>query len=207
MPVDSLTVHRIRQAFWPSALVLSSWSFAKTLFLDDTRRLAKFLGLQTNNSPPSFETFINQHQQMMKRPMPTKDGPPKAPQSLPDARKAITKTPTLANSEPSGKVADASDESNELNKQGPGHQLYIHFFRAIMAFKLTLQKTWRPAPEYPPRGSILASGLVELETPKAWLVFEVKAAWDPKIRQYDPRSMHIALRRLQMKKQGPLGGA
>jgi len=48
---------------------------------------------------------------------------------------------------------------------------------------------------------------VELDSPKAWLVFDVKAAWDPKTRSYDARSMHLKLRRMQLKKQGPVGGA
>jgi hypothetical protein len=84
---------------------------------------------------------------------------------------------------------------------------HAHFFRAIMAFKVKMAQTWRPAPNYPPRGSILVSGLVELDSPKAWLVFDVKAAWDPKTRSYDARSMLLQLRRMQLKKQGPAGGA
>jgi hypothetical protein len=82
---------------------------------------------------------------------------------------------------------------------------HAHFFRAIMAFKVKMVQTWRPTQNYPPRGSILVSGLVELDSPKAWLVFDVKAAWDPKTRSFDARSMHLQLRRMQLKKQGPAG--
>jgi hypothetical protein len=101
---------------------------------------------------------------------------------------------------PEEKSATGEDKALGLPLQG-------HFTKAMTAFKMKLQQTWKPARNYPPRGSILVTGFVEVDSPKAWLVFDVKAAWDPKTKKYDSRSMSLSLRRMQMKKQGPLGGA
>lgn len=205
MPVDSLTVFRIRQAFWPSALAQSFWSFTKVMVADDAKRIARMLGIRTSPPPPSLEQILAKHQQLIKGPSPTKDGPTKQPQALGDATKAITNT-----NPPDPEKSSLMGKGSEELEVGPGTRtamaFHAHFFRAIMAFKLKLQQTWKPAPNYPPRGSILVSGLVELDSPKAWLVFDVKAAWDPKTKSYDARSMNLQLRRMQMKKQGPLGG-
>lgn len=200
-PVDSLTVFRLRQALWPSALIKSFWSFTKVMVVDDAKRIAGILGIRSSPPPPSLEQMLARHQQLMKGPqIPSKDGPPQLPQPAGDAAKAITAT-SPEKSTLTGK------KENEMEVSATAMAFHGHFFRAIMAFKAKMAQTWRPAPNYPPRGSILVSGLVELDSPKAWLVFDVKAAWDPKTRSYDARSMHLQLRRMQLKKQGPAGGA
>jgi hypothetical protein len=200
-PVDSLTVFRLRQALWPAALVKSFWSFTKVMFVDDVKRIAGILGIRSSPPPPSLEQMLARHQQLMKGPqIPSKDGPPALPQPPSDGTKAITAPTSPEKSTLTGK------KENEMEVSAAAMAFHGHFFRAIMAFKAKMAQTWRPAPNYPPRGSILVSGLVELDSPKAWLVFDVKAAWDPKTRSYDARSMHLQLRRMQLKKQGPVGG-
>lgn len=72
------------------------------------------------------------------------------------------------------------------------------------AFRRTFAQMWRPVREQPPRGCVCVSGLVELETSKSYVVIDVFAWWDPKTKQYDPTSMWMRLRRLQMKNQAPL---
>ena len=199
-PVDSLTVFRLRQALWPAALIKSFWSFTKVMFVDDAKRIAGILGIKSSPPPPSLEQLLARHQQLMKGPqIPSKDGPPELAQPPSDGTKAITAPTTSEKSTVTGK------KENETEISATAMALQGHILRATMAFKAKMAQTWRPAPNYPPRGSILVSGLVELDSPKAWLVFDVKAAWDPKTRSYDARSMHIALRRMQLKKQGPVG--
>jgi hypothetical protein len=76
--------------------------------------------------------------------------------------------------------------------------------RPWQEFRKKFAQTWKPLRELPPRGAVLVSGLVELETSKAYIVIDVIAWWDPKTRKYDVRSMWMGLRRLQMKNQAPM---
>jgi len=123
----------------------------------------------------------------------------------PDPNRALDKPPsdpldtlTKATNADAERIQEAEDKTQPALK--------LQLLKAYVAFKTKFAQTWRPAPNYPPRGSILVSGLIELDSPKAWLVIDVRAAWDPKTKQYDPRSMLLAIRRLQMKRQAPLGG-
>jgi hypothetical protein len=171
------------------------------MVVDDAKRIAGMLGIRSGPPPPSLEQMLARHQQLMKGPqIPSKNGPA-LPQPAGDPTKAITAASPPEKSTVTGKKGD------EVEIGSAAVAFHGHFLRAMMAFKAKMAQTWRPAPNYPPRGSILVSGLVELDSPKAWLVFDVRAAWDPKTRSYDARSMHLQLRRMQLKKQGPAGGA
>ena len=55
-----------------------------------------------------------------------------------------------------------------------------------------------------PRGSIVVSGLVELDIPLALVVVDVYGVWDPKTRAFDTNNTKFHLRRLQRKQQTPL---
>jgi hypothetical protein len=161
-PVDSLTVFRIRQALWPSALVKSFWSFTKVMVVDDAKRIAGMLGIRNTKPPPSLEQILARHQQLMKG---TQAPPPKEGPAESLAQSSIGAITGPEKSTLTGKKPDEVEVS-------PAMQFYAHFFRGIMAFKQKFAQTWKPAPNYPPRGSILVSGLVEVDSPKAWLVFD-----------------------------------
>lgn len=199
-PVDSLTVFRQRQALWPTALAASTWSFTKIMVEDHFKRAANMLGFNTP-PPPSLEQILAQHHKHMKNPIPSKEGPPsQLPPPLDSSKPPGSSNPSLA-----GVSEDEDGEANPVTNVVTN--LQSHFMRPMMAFRAKLSQTWKPVKNYPPRGSILVSGFVEVDAPKAWLVFDVKAAWDPKEKDFDARSMHVKLRRFQLKKQGPAGGA
>jgi hypothetical protein len=177
------------------------------MIVDDGKRLARMFGFVNVPPPPSMDQLLSQYQAHLKNSgMPTEAGPPKPkkPQTIADSQKTMV---TTTSAPEKSNVTRKDDELDMEVISKFGQQLQAHFFRPIFAFKQKFAQTWRPAPNYPPRGSILVSGLVELDSPKAWLVFDVKAAWDPKTKSYDARSMQLKLRRMQLKKQGPLGGA
>ncbi|KAH7371455.1 hypothetical protein BKA64DRAFT_698951 [Cadophora sp. MPI-SDFR-AT-0126] len=175
-PVDSLTVFRIRQALWPSALVQSFWSFTKVMVVDDVKRIAGMLGIRSGPPPPSLDQLLARHQQLLKGPqapqLQSKDSTPTQPPTVAQPPKGMP-----GSAEKPALMGKGPDEEELASK---GMAFHAHFFRPIMAFKAKLAQTWKPAPNYPPRGSILVSGMVELDSPRAWLVFDVKAAWDPK---------------------------
>ena len=203
MPVDFSTVSKIRQVLWPSALVKSFWNFTKVLCVEDSKRVAGMLGIKIDNSQlQSMDQLLARHQQMMKT-MRNKDGPSQVPRATGDISKSVMKVPTPVPASSEDKEPDGEDSTVQ---QKVAMALQRRLFSPLLAFRMKLEQTWRPAPAYPPRGSILLSGMVELESSKAYLVFDVKAAWDPKAKAYDTRSMQLALRRFQWKQQGPGGG-
>jgi hypothetical protein len=196
IPVESGTVFKIRQALWPSALAQSFWSFTKVIVSDDVKRLAGMLGFQLGDPPLTIEDLLSKQRQLMKGPPPTKERPAtsKQPQLLGDTQTQKSIVPITA------------QEEVDADTKRAAHAIFGHFSRGVLAFRTKLQQTWQYAPGYPPRGSIFVDGLVELEAPKAWLVFDVKGAWDPKTNTFDSKSLVVHLKTLQMKKQGPLGG-
>ena len=68
----------------------------------------------------------------------------------------------------------------------------------------TFAKTWKPVEDFPPRGSIEVSGMIEIGGPIARVRFDVYAAYDPK----DSRCLGLNLRKakIQPAQPGPRGG-
>jgi len=174
------------------------WSFTTVLVTDDIKKVAKFFGIQVGTPVTSMEQILAKHAELT-RGLPTKRDPKDGPTALP---------PSMQNQNPNKAMIPRLAEEKTIDGEGEGipYPFQAHFAKAMLALKMKLQQTWKPAPNYPPRGSILVSGFVEVDSPKAWLVFDVRAAWDPKTKSYDARSMVLSLRRMQMKKQGPASG-
>lgn len=72
------------------------------------------------------------------------------------------------------------------------------------SFWTRLRSLWRPVQQNPPRGSIQLGGIVQLETPTAWVWIDVLGFWDPKLDRFDPGSMKLGLRLVQAKQQYPV---
>src|SRR6266536_1247718 len=155
------------------------------------------LGLRSSSRPPPpLEQILARNPQLFRGPIPTKDGPPALPQTIGDATKAITG----ANDPDKSALTGSSSEEIQVAGAKQALAFRAHLTDAMKAFKKKFAQTFKPAPNYPPRGSILISGLVEIDSPRAWLVFDVRAAWDPKTKTFDARSMSIQMRRTQLKK-------
>lgn len=203
MPVDADIVFKMRRILWPSVFGQSFWSFGKTLLNQHAATVGEFFGIQPAPQN-SFEEILAKH---TKRPMITSgktdesSGNSVPPRSYPESAsgKTIPESPTAAKDE-TGLVNSPSFTGSLLST------MQFHTGSALMAFKTTFLQTWKSARTYPPRGSIIVSGLVELDAPRAWLVVDIKAAWDPKTKSFDRKSMNLSIRRMQMKKQAPLGG-
>jgi hypothetical protein len=193
-PVDSLTVLRQRQALWPTAMAASTWTFTKIMIEDHVKRIASAFGIDTT-PPPSLDQILTKHTQHMKNPISSKEGSQTPFPPALDPSKASTKDKSTAIEEEEGGMNQATKAITNLQS---------HFIRPMMAFRAKFFQTYKPVRDFMPRGSILVTGLVEVDAPKAWLVFDVKAAWKPKEKEFDANSMHVQLRRFQMKKQGPV---
>lgn len=224
-PVDSLTVLRIKHILWPSAVTQSLFSFWKVLLSQNSSKLYEVLGIKTEGDKQSMqriEQSIARTAEILgskRSPIP-KDGisnsTTRNPQNppTPQAPSAAGPRGKMGNS-PGGQSKSAVNHSGlnkaEMERVGPGQDsptyvaMKLHMLRAFLAFRTKLAQTWKPVPNYPPRGSLFVSGFIELDTPQAWIVVDVIAAWDPKTRTFDDKSMHLRIRRLQPKSQNPKG--
>jgi hypothetical protein len=195
MPVDSLTVFRLKQTLWPSAMALSSWNFVKVLVADDAKRIAIMLGIRPHPpSIPTMDKFIN-HQFMEVGGL-GKFGPPINSSQPSDGKKTMVPTPQGTPDSNAPQTKPSELQLSELTR--------LYLSRPFTAFKAKFFQVYKPLRDYPPRGSIVVTGLVELESPRAYLVMEVDAAWNPKTNKYDSRSMAMKLKSVSPKKQGPL---
>ncbi|KAI1005355.1 hypothetical protein K3495_g2863 [Podosphaera aphanis] len=203
-PVDSMTVRRIQRAFWPSSMTLSTWSFAKVVVADYITMLASLIGNNTESAPP-LEQILAQHHNIVKQSKVSRqDETPSDAQSF-SSDSEMNTIPSLQ--QPSSQ-RESDDEEND-NEQGIQRlltDLRQGYSGPLSAFKKTFTKSWKRPVCYPPRGSFSVSGLIEIDTSKAFLVFEVIAFWDPQTKSYDTDSLALGLKRIQLKKQVPRGG-
>lgn len=178
MPVDSWTVHKTRQLLWPSAISQSFWNFTKVLFVEEAKRVAEALGIRPTQKPQvdSIDQMLSRKQETSRKFV--KSGKPgQISGDTGDAPKSFMDMPTPVPADPRKKDPDSEDIGPQ---EKFGAAVRRRLIAPLLAFQLTLNQTWRPVAGYPARGSILFSGMVELESPTAYLVFDVSAAWDPK---------------------------
>ena len=75
----------------------------------------------------------------------------------------------------------------------------------VTAFKRTLAKNWKPPLDFGERGTLLVTGLVQIEGPKGACVLDIAASYHPRESRYT----HIAcgVRNFRPRHQRPRGGA
>ncbi|KAI8628871.1 hypothetical protein F5Y19DRAFT_475960 [Xylariaceae sp. FL1651] len=218
-PVDSLAVFRTRQALWPSALTLSLWSFSSALMTQNAITIAKFFGYETKTDPlASMQQTIERIHQQLKKPPGKSD--PDSSSSLPspgqtsessatgalpsvDKRSAgSTTTPeTLGSGAGVGNAVPSVPSAKDMYGIRTAQE---HTSGPWDKFKQKLAQKWQKAPDYPPRGSISVSGLVEINTPRAIIIVDAYAWWDPQTEKFDPRTIVLRLRTVRPKQQAPL---
>ncbi|KAI9647991.1 hypothetical protein NHQ30_002619 [Ciborinia camelliae] len=216
-PVEASLVYKIRNVLWPTAVFQSSWSFFKVLAAEEFRSIAGKFGVEVQATPTqqSIDQILARSQKWVKetrelngqqkvaggvqRPLTTKDLPPR--NTLGDKSKEI------------GDAA-APGKPNVKEEILPiltytFQDLHSSLAKSLIAAKIKyveITRRLRPRQNLPPRGSVKVSGFVELEAEKAFLVFDVIAAWDPKREDFDLSSMQLILRRIQKKVQVPVNG-
>lgn len=163
--------------------------------------------LPSQHHPDIQRSLQRLQQQATKRPEDVKDPGAMASGNQGDGAYGAASTTPTPGAPPPG--TPSSDKSKADQKSAgdllPGQAVAQSISSdPLKAFKQQFSKAWKRMPEQPPRGSILVSGLVELEAPKGYTVVDVVAYWDPKTRQFDNKSMMVRLRRLQAKNQAPI---
>ncbi|RYP02795.1 hypothetical protein DL765_010686 [Monosporascus sp. GIB2] len=220
-PVSSLDVFRVRRVLWPSALAMSLWSFTGALMRQNATAAAKALGFEPKQQQPTMtmqQTMERIHQQLQK-PQPKTDS--KTPSSLPSTKSQVFQgssvdpaspgAPASTGSSPAGVGSPLPAAPNATaGKQKSAREIYgvkmaqEHTNGPWQAFSKKMIQTWRPLRDYPPRGSISVSGVVELDTPRARITVEAFAWWDPKTQKFDGRSLVLRWRSIRPKMQNPL---
>ncbi|KAK3335216.1 hypothetical protein B0T19DRAFT_2713 [Cercophora scortea] len=231
-PVDSATAQMTERALWPKPVALATWALTTTLVKETASDVARFFGVDINLSPPTpsipppssspgpLPTSTNGQsaeiqkalqrirQQATKRPEEVKD--PSALASA--AQETPSDAPSSSAAGTPSNLGPVKPPSDKKAGQQPRNEGFIDESKlrsllgsaALTAFYKKLAETWKPIREDPPRGCIAVSGLVELETSKSWVVLDVFGWYNPKTKSVDKKSMWVALRRLQHKRQAPI---
>lgn len=215
--MDSATAKLIQRVLWPQPLALSTWSFVKALAQQNLEVLSNSLGFNDSNGTKGFpdrpvfppplptthtsdvqKTLDRIRQQATKRPEEVND--PAAMASRAEAshpKPAITPPPRSSSS-------GANDSTEKIPLEGKVRSAIGLGTRGPWEeFRKTYLKQWKPIRTDPPRGCVVVSGLVEIETERAWLVIDVLAWYNPKTKDLDKQSSWMSVRRIQHKQIAP----
>ena len=178
--MDAINVARLRNTLSPTPIVLSLWASYKTLWDTSITKIRKALDMKPLDKrfPPGF-AFLQLEN---------------------------------AENERDNNRAASSENGNQETKQTanqwskllpPLPQPGPDYANASRAFKKTLAKKWNRTVDLElPRGTILMSGLLELNGPKAICVLEVKAAYEVRASQW--LAVGVGIRREQPRRQTPV---
>ncbi|OTB01264.1 hypothetical protein M426DRAFT_323653 [Hypoxylon sp. CI-4A] len=227
-PLSAVTAVWVQRSLWPSTLTMSLWSFSEALLKQNASSFARLFGYEPNPTPnATLQQAMEKVQQRLKKP--TTESDPKESRSLSSAKtqaadgsstdstSAVEKRSPDSTSDPGSTTSSSSGVSSpipivptpESDKPRSARDIYgikhtkEHTSGPWMAFKRKFGQTWRPIREFPPRGSIYVSGLVEITTSRAFITVEASAWWDPKTRNFDMKSATFIPKMLRMKTQTP----
>lgn len=214
-PISSLAAGRLSHILWPSALGLSTWTFAKELFKQNLHNTAKFFGFDpkpresvdgsTHNragwaSSGSDPGAGSGKGQLLAKSQPkahgTKDQNDLAssdtqaangPESTSEAPTMSPRPTPSSTTSPSANGPDAEAARSTKAKDMYGvREISEHTSGPRAAMTNTFMRLFRPAQPSPPRGSVLISGLVQLMSPDALVTLDVVAYWDPAEKKWWP---------------------
>ncbi|KAI1259950.1 hypothetical protein F5Y18DRAFT_283271 [Xylariaceae sp. FL1019] len=205
--VDPLMVTRMAKTLWPSPVAQSLWSFYSTLVEQNVMTMARLLGYDTKTNEQRAIENMQQAIKSQSGQSNTRLPPSMLSGPADSALSALNKRATGATTTPetAGAPARVKGADSEIPKAEEIYGLAKnHVSGPMQAFGKTLQKTWRHAGTYPPRGAIFVGGLVSVETSRAYVIFDCRAWWDPKTKEYVDRAVSIQLRSVHAKTQAPL---
>ncbi|KAL2133267.1 hypothetical protein VTI74DRAFT_2610 [Chaetomium olivicolor] len=222
MECDPEDAQRMHRSYWPRPLAMGVWAFGKQTCQDLARSIAASLGFATsgqNNDqirraqgrpaplPATQSTDVQKAIEKMRQQttrQPEKVDDPRSMSSSAGQSTPVTpSTPAPPSAAPDNKTPARTGDPDT-----PKESRLIELVTQTMAwekFKRAYSKEWiiSVKDDYP-RGGVLVSGLVELETTKAWIVYDVAGWYDPTEKQIDQTTLKINPRRMQPKQQGPM---
>lgn len=231
--IDQETVLRIHQALFPIAVAKATWRFMQVLFSQDSEGKTKSIMYAHYKIPDPMEakkTYpalassdrkvteekvtqarvtggvgITTHTSNYNQSAAEQTQGSADKQSIHDGEK-VPQTQAGALSVAKSNVNQNGSEQPE-RKRIRDTMLYKRMARrcahAMFTFKFTNNANWNHV-RVIPRGSIVVSGVVELETKLNFVTVQVLGVWDPKTKAFDIGNSVIGVRQTRRKKQTPL---
>ncbi|ELR09995.1 hypothetical protein VC83_06396 [Pseudogymnoascus destructans] len=228
IPIDQETVLRIRQALFPVAVAKATWKFVQVLFSQDPEEKTRSIMRAHYRIPDPKKTYpalassdkkVTEEKVTQAR---VTGGVGVTTQAGNFNHSTAQQTQESANKQPGhiGEKAlqtqsDAASAAKNVNQNGsdqPGRrtirdtELYKMMAKrcahALFTFRFTNTANWKQV-KVIPRGSIVITGWVEIETQLDFVTLEVIGVWDPKTKAYDARNCQLVVRRTRRKKQSP----
>jgi hypothetical protein len=218
---------------WPKPVALGFWAFGRAIVKDHVGQVARHFGYGPEDpesahlrANPGFPSPLpsSHNPEIQKTLERIRQGTTRRPEEVndPGSMSASTGASPPVPSPPRDKALGGSEHpaAGESEQDTPGQKRRAEELkkrteelRASLAN--TVSEPWKKFTEAyarernnlrpdPARGSIFLSGLVELETPKAWVVVDVLGWYNPKTQTHDPGAVRMTFRRVQYKVQAPV---
>ncbi|OBT77251.1 hypothetical protein VF21_04074 [Pseudogymnoascus sp. 05NY08] len=230
IPIDQETVLRIRQALFPIAVAKATWTFMQVLFSQDPEEKTRSImrahyrlpdPAEVKKTYPALASSDKKVTEEKVRQARVTGGVGVTTQAGNFNHSTEQQTQESANKQP-GHIgekalqtqsdASAAKNVNQNSSEQPEHRTIrdTHMYKmmvrrtahAVFTFKFTNTANWKQV-KVIPRGSIVITGWVEIETQLDFVTLEVIGVWDPKTKTYDARNCQLGVRRARRKKQSP----
>ncbi|KAK9769515.1 hypothetical protein SCAR479_13826 [Seiridium cardinale] len=104
---------------------------------------------------------------------------------------------------PFSRSPESPDKRSSAKDMHGVREVAEHTAGAWQALKQRWRQVWKPKRPFPPRGSVQFSGLVEVACPKASVVIDVLAWYDPKTDSLDGNTLRLGLRAFRPRQMSP----
>ncbi|KAL2150921.1 hypothetical protein VTH82DRAFT_6019 [Thermothelomyces myriococcoides] len=219
MPCDSYTVTQIQRFLWPRPMALGFWAFGKEAVKQTAHDVARYFGfasedpdgLQTRQNPaappplpPSQNPEIQRALQRLRQGTTRRPEQVDDPGSIPSSPRAQSSAPAAAPDKSLGMPEKPTvDQSNRGPSKEKGFtEELIESFSSSEPWKRlkeTYQREQRLIKLDPPRGSILVTGIIELQTERAIIFLDVASWYNPKTKSYALETTTVSVRRIRPK--------
>lgn len=207
------------RVLWPKPLAMATWGVVTTALLQSKDVLYKALfGAYTDglieqdtlraDAPPAIASATAKPSDVQKAIQAIREQATRKPGELPTSdttdmassgKPAQKDVSPGASNGPSSRTSHSTNANTKDAKEPPKEMSHI-----TAAFWDKFARGYPRKRAYPPRGSVAVTGMVIVDTPKAWLHVDVVAYWDPKTSKYDVSSMQMGLRNVRTKVISPL---
>lgn len=231
IPIDQETVLRIRQALFPVAVAKATWKFVQVLFSQDPEEKTRSImrahyrlpdPVEAKKTYPALASSDKKVTEQKVTQARVTGGVGVAAPAGNYNHSAAQQTQESANKQPGhigekalqtqSDAASASNNGNQNASEQPERRtirdtdvykmMAKRCAHALFTFRFTNTANWKKV-KVIPKGSIVITGWVEIETQLDFVTLEVIGVWDPKTKAYDTRNCQLGVRRTRRKKQSP----